>query len=137
MRRLSLPIALVALAAACTSAPDAAAEPAVRTQYLMGTLCTIELPATSSAALDAEAAFREIARVEALLSTWRPGSPLSRVNAAPAGEPVAVSPELARLLARTLELSRETGGAFSPLAGRLIVELWDLRGEGRVPSDEA
>lgn len=98
----------------------------------MGTVCTISVPSGRGADADAEAAFAEIARIEALVSTWRRDSELSRLNHAPAGTAVAVSLEVLTLLDRALKIAGETSGAFTPMAGRLI-EMWDLHGEGRVP----
>lgn len=107
-----------------------------RARYLMGTTCAISLPAGPGVDADADAAFDEIARIEALVSTWRGDSELSRINRAAPGSAVGVSAEVADLLDRAARLGEETGGAFTPLAGRLI-EMWDLRGEGRVPQDAA
>jgi thiamine biosynthesis lipoprotein len=58
---------------------------------------------------------------------------LSRVNAAPVGEPVPVSPELARDLESALSCAHETNGAFTPGIGGLV-EVWELRNGGRRPS---
>src|SRR5262249_57323422 len=46
-----------------------------------------------------EAALRELSRVETLLTTWKRGGELDRIDEAPAGRPVRVSRELADLLA--------------------------------------
>lgn len=61
----------------------------------------------------ADAAFTEIARVEARMSEWRPDSEIGRINAA-AGAPVAVSDETRALLKRALGLAEASGGAFDP-----------------------
>lgn len=116
-----------ALLFAVASAAATAGE-LTRSRYLMGTSCAI----SSSDANAIETSFREISRVESFLSTWRPESELSHYNRAP--EPRSVSGELASILRQANEWSRETNGAFSPTLGRLV-ELWQLRGEGRVPSD--
>lgn len=98
-----------------------------RAQYLMGTVCEISAPATA----DSDAAFAEGARIEAMISTWRDDSELSRVNR---GEG-APSPELAALLRQADAWRDRTGGAFDPRLGELIA-LWGTRAEGRVPSRE-
>ena len=79
----------------------------------MGTICEIRAlgddPARASAAISA--AFEEIAGLESILSTYRPDSEVSRLNASSATV-WPCSPELAEILRRSLELSRATEGAF-------------------------
>ncbi|HSN68372.1 MAG TPA: FAD:protein FMN transferase [Thermoanaerobaculia bacterium] len=131
----SLLLVLPLLLASCASGRDASAPLVSRSRYLMGTACTLSVPSSVDVDGAADAAFGEIARIERLVSTWRSDSDLSRLNAAPAGRALAVSGEVIDLLDRATALSRDTGGAFSPLAGRLIA-MWDLRGEGRVPPED-
>lgn len=57
-------------------------------------------------------AFDEIARIERLMTTWREDSDISRVNAAAGLAPVVVAPETFECLARSLEYSRRSHGAF-------------------------
>jgi thiamine biosynthesis lipoprotein len=84
-------------------------------------------------ALDAsEAAIAEVRRAEALLTTWRPGGELWRVNDGKPGRPVAVSRELSALLATDFAWIPRTRGAFDPTILPLVLA-WDLRGKGRVP----
>ena len=54
----------------------------------------------------------EFRRIDALMSTYKPESELSRVNATAATAPVRVSRELYDLLATSIEYSELTGGAF-------------------------
>lgn len=122
------------LLASCASGREPSADLVSRSRYLMGTACTLSVPASVDVDAAAEAAFAEIARIERLVSTWRGDSEISRINDAPTGRSTAVSMEVLELLDRSTLLSRETEGAFSPLAGRLIA-MWDLRGEGRIPAD--
>ena len=116
--------------------PMPAAESAVVERRLsaMGTVFEISVSAPDRAsALDAsEAAVREIARVEDLLSTWKPGGPLDRLNHARPGRPVDLEPETAAVLADVLAWSARTQGAFDPTVLPLV-RAWDLRGRGRVP----
>ena len=83
-----------------------------------------------------EAALREIERMEGLLSTWDPESALGRLNALPIGTSVEVEEELAALLSEAEAWAERTGRAFDPTVGALL-DAWQVRGEGRVPSDEA
>ncbi|TBR21952.1 FAD:protein FMN transferase [bacterium] len=92
---------------------SANAAPLARSRYLMGTL----LEATLDRAADApalEAAFAEVARLEGLLSTYRPDSEVSRLNAA-AGSPAReVSGDLWALLEASSRAWSASGGLFDP-----------------------
>jgi thiamine biosynthesis lipoprotein len=83
-----------------------------------------------------EAALAEVRRVEALLTTWKPGGELWRVDEGTQGKPVAVSSELAQLLATDLAWVPRTQGAFDPTVLPLV-RAWDLRGKGRIPTPAA
>ncbi|HYK41110.1 MAG TPA: FAD:protein FMN transferase [Thermoanaerobaculia bacterium] len=104
----------------------------------MGTTLSIRVESPDRArALDAsEAAAREIARVEDLLSTWKPGGVLDRLNRVPAGQPIELTDEVASLLRELRAWSSRTKGAFDPTVLPLV-RAWDLRGEGRVPDETA
>jgi thiamine biosynthesis lipoprotein len=82
------------------------------------------------------AAFDEVRRLDGLLSSYRPESEWSIVNRRAAQQPVAVSPELFRLLSVCLERSHETEGAFDITVGPLK-KAWGFHREtGRVPTAE-
>jgi thiamine biosynthesis lipoprotein len=106
-----------------------------RAQYLMGTIADITAVASSEAIAQEAitAGFREIRRLEQLLSTWIETSELSRVNAAAGRVPVAVSPETFELLARAVEIGALTGGAFDITVGP-AVRLWKVTEADRVPT---
>ena len=72
-------------------------------------------------------------RHESLWSRFRPGSEVSRLNAA-CGEPVTLSAETIALLAACNEWYRRTGGVFQPLVGRAIREWGYEVGTGRAPA---
>lgn len=110
-------------------------EPVSRRVYLMGTVCTLTLFSA-----DRPSGLQQLQRLieiledtEAQLSTWREDSALSRFNRHPLGEPFLLESSLCRLFARLLYWSRQTEGTFDPALGRLL-EAWDVRGEGRLPS---
>ena len=73
---------------------------------------------------------------EAQLSTWRPDSEVSRLNAAAGRGPQRLTAATCRLLSDVERQVTETGGAFDPAIGALI-QAWDLHGAGRVPSNTA
>jgi len=58
--------------------------------------------------------------VDRQMSTWKPDSDLSRLNAAPVGQWIPVPPELAIVLAEALRIGRESGGAFDIAVGDLV-----------------
>ncbi len=101
----------------------------------MGTVLGLSVSGRDrDAALEvSEAAVLEIARVEEQLTTWRPGGPLERLNAARAGQTVPVGGEVAALLAEVLLWSQRTERAFDPTVLPLV-RAWDLRGTGRLPA---
>lgn len=71
-------------------------------------------------------------RVNALMSTWREDSELSRFNARHSTEPFAIDFETARVLAVALEMSDKSQGAFDVTVGPLV-EAW---GFGRTPLED-
>lgn len=83
-----------------------------------------------------EGVFSEVARLEAVLSTWRTDTELARVNAAPPGHPTLASTELVSLLAEAARWSTVTGGAFDPGIGALV-DAWNLRGDPTRPAPPA
>jgi thiamine biosynthesis lipoprotein len=81
---------------------------------IMGTRITVELwsdkPAAGEKAIDA--VMDEMRRIDTDMSTYKPDSEVSRVNAQAARAPVKISKELFDLLTTALEYSRITDGAF-------------------------
>ncbi|MEO0481824.1 MAG: FAD:protein FMN transferase [Planctomycetota bacterium] len=99
----------------------------------MGTRCTLRAEGASrDEAL--ERSIRAIESVEQRLSIWRVDSELSRLNAQPLGEVFELSQALLADLTRARHWTDRLEGAFDPGVGALI-DLWDLRGEGRRPTD--
>lgn len=101
----------------------------------MGTYLNLVVEASDRpAALEAsEAIVASVEAAETRLSTWTDASELSRVNHAPVGQTLTLSPLLARDLQRALECAEATDGAFTPGIGPLV-RAWGLRTGGRQPS---
>lgn len=100
-----------------------------RARYLMGTVCEVAVAENAEGAAESiERAFAEAERIERFLSTWKPESELSRVNAG-----ATPSAELAELLATALAWSKKTGGAFDPRV-RALIEVWKTREDGALPT---
>ena len=131
-------VALSACVFAACAAPAAHAEWYSRVDDgIMGTRISMELwaedPASAGRAIDAVLA--EMRRVDELMSTYKPTSQLSKVNAEAAQHPVAVTPELFKLLETSLEYSEITGGAFD-ITYASVGYLYDFRRHIH-PSEEA
>jgi thiamine biosynthesis lipoprotein len=94
--------------------PPAEASVIRRSRALMGTVFEILVVETSGARAEAAigAAFEEVARLEELMSEWRPDSEISRVNAAAGRAAVQVSPEILEILGEARRVSEASGGAF-------------------------
>ncbi|HUO83219.1 MAG TPA: FAD:protein FMN transferase [Gammaproteobacteria bacterium] len=81
---------------------------------IMGTGMRVELWSEDEAEARAAIAsvWREMHRIDRLMSTYKADSEISAVNREAAARPVAVGAELLGLIAESLELSRLTDGAF-------------------------
>ncbi|HEU5304781.1 MAG TPA: FAD:protein FMN transferase [Gemmatimonadales bacterium] len=101
----------------------------------MGTTLHVAVAAPSRAdGIQAiEDAFAAVRGVDSLLSTWRDDSEIARLNHAAPQTPVRLSHDLYAWLQEAARWTRLTAGAFDPSIGSLV-DAWDLRGRGRVPS---
>ena len=81
---------------------------------IMGTRIVVELWSEDKAKGEqaVQAVLDEMRRVDAAMSTYKPTSELSLVNAQAATKPVLISQELFDLLQTSVEYSKLTGGAF-------------------------
>jgi len=66
-----------------------------------------------------EAVFAEFDRLDRLMSVWKEGSDVTRLNAAAGQAPVAVSAEVFEVLTRARQVSEWTGGKFDVTFGAL------------------
>jgi thiamine biosynthesis lipoprotein len=80
-----------------------------------------------------EQALDEIDRVDRLLSHYKRDSALSALNRQAASGPVAVEAELFDLIARAVDHSRASDGAFDITVGPLMRAWGFFGGDGRVP----
>lgn len=102
---------------------------------VMGTSFQLEAIGTDARELDRVLglALDELRRVEDVFTVWR-DSELTRLNARAGQGPIAVSPELAEVLATSVECGRVTNGAFDVTYFPLR-PLWDYKAEHpRLPS---
>jgi thiamine biosynthesis lipoprotein len=110
------------------------APPVEREVAAMGTRLRVVVSAAERATAfrASEAAVAAVEAAEQRLSTWRTDTELARLNAAPVGEPFAMSPELARDLDGAAHWFLASGGAFDPGVGALV-DAFGLRHGGRIP----
>jgi thiamine biosynthesis lipoprotein len=108
------------------------------TQTHMGSEFKIVLytsdPSLASSA--SRAAFERIAALDATLSDYQPESELTRLCNRAGGPPVAVSPDLFEVLARSHVMYDRSGGAFDVTVGP-VVRLWRrARRDRKMPAPE-
>ena len=106
---------------------------------VMGTILRITAlaadEATGRGAL--EAGRVAVFRVDSLMSTYKPDSEISVLNAAAGtGAWTALSPWTEEVLAASLRWARRSGGAFDPTVGPLM-RAWGFRGGPKRPPDPA
>lgn len=144
-RRASIPVTVFAAVllgvtqVACSGAPGSVTDLRGST---MGTTWSVKIadlpPSVAAADLENEIAVT-LRRIDALMSTYRDDSELTRFNASPGTAWTDASPELVAVLAEARRVSRLTGGAFDVTVGP-VVNLWgfgpDLRADA-VPDDAA
>jgi FAD:protein FMN transferase len=142
MLRFSSPLVqltaiLCALPAALAAGPAAADDWFSGERAIMGTRIAVELWAPDRATADRhiESVMQEMHRIDALMSTYKPTSQVSLVNAEAAQRPVRIDADLFGLLETSLEYSRITEGAFD-ITYASVGYLYDFRKHVK-PSDAA
>ena len=113
-------------------------QPTVYREFqIMGTLASVAVLAEDrSRAIEASQLVLEaLVATENRLSTWREDSELSQLNRSSLSEGVRLSQETQEELAQAEWCRQMTDGAFDISVGRLV-DLWDLRGQGAIPSND-
>lgn len=136
---MRLPIVIAIGLAAATGAVS----PGVLTRYeaqRLSMACMYDIVAFAETSSDMpvvlERAMDEVDRIDRLMSHYKPQSPLSQLNREAAGGPVVVDRELFDLIARSIDYSRDTDGAFDVTVGPLMKAWGFFLGDGRVPRGE-
>ncbi len=127
---------LVLIAALAAVLPGLAqAEWHAREQSIMGTRVAVELWSEDAALAERamDAVIAEMRRTDELMSTYKPGSQLSQVNAHAHERPVEVDVDIITVVERGLEMSRLSGGAFD-VTYASVGYLYDYRAHQR-PTD--
>jgi thiamine biosynthesis lipoprotein len=137
-----MPRLLVILALACAScaAPPPPRHLVERSRLAMGSQLRLAAwTADETAAVTAfEQVFREFDRLDSLLSVWKPGSDVVRMNEAAGRQPVAVSADTLAVLEAAAQASDWTDGKFDITFGALA-DIWkfDHDQDNTVPSQAA
>ncbi len=104
--------------------------------HTMGTTWSVKLADTDLLDGERNLLLREIEaeleHVNALMSTWREDSELSRFNASTSLEPFAVSKQTLEVFEIAQTVSRDSGGAFDVTVGPLVAA-WGFGATDRVP----
>src|SRR5262245_30937477 len=131
-------LAATLAAGACAARP--APQRLERTGAAMGS--ELRLTAYARDAEEARAAFdavfADFDRLDGLMSVWRGGSDVLRINAAAGERPVAVSPEMREILHAARQISEWTHGKFDVTFGALA-DIWkfDAQNQDNSVPDEA
>jgi thiamine biosynthesis lipoprotein len=127
--KLSFLIILAAgVLGSCTRSPPA------RSEFVLGTVCTINLYRYGSSPVYGKL-FSRLRELEGMLNANSADSALAAINAAAGIEPVPAGEDLLRVLERALYFARASGGAFDPTIGPLV-RLWGIGTEkAGVPED--
>lgn len=108
-----------------------------REEAIMGTRVAVELwaddPALAARAM--EAVIAEMRRTDELMSTYKPASQLSQVNAEAHERPVEVDPEIIDIVAKSFEFSRLSDGAFD-VTYASVGYLYDYRAHARPTAEQ-
>lgn len=103
-----------------------------RTDFVLGTVCTVKLVEGGSSKATDEI-FKRLKEIDDRMSANKEGTEIAAVNNAAGGKAVAVSEDTFFVISKALDYARLTGGAFDPTVGPLV-KLWNIGNEGaKVP----
>ncbi len=113
------------------------------TSELMGTTVSLNVyvgerdaEGAEAAGAAMQAALAEMARIETMMSEWKPTTELSKLNAGAGAEARKASPELFEVLEVAKRVHEETGGSFD-VTFHGVGHLWSFRPGSKPPSREA
>jgi thiamine biosynthesis lipoprotein len=129
----ALTIAMGTAATAGIGTPHSVTYPA----HTMGTYVHVVLVTADSAAAgpDAMAALHVFSHTDSLMSNWTSTSEVARINREAAAATTVVEPEVARVIARSLEVWRQSDGAFDITVEPLVRAWGFIGGKPHVPTD--
>ena len=95
-----------------------------RTEFVLGTICTVNLYDRGTDAIYTEI-FDRLKELESILSANRDGTNLMDINAGAGIAPVKAAPETIAILSETLIFSEKTAGLLDPTIGPLV-KAWNI-----------
>lgn len=126
---------LVMFSAMAGLAQPVQAEELSRTDFVLGTVCTVRLMEGGSAETLKEV-FARLRTIEDRMSANKDGTEIALVNAQAGKAPVKVSPDTFFVISKALEYAQRTAGEFDPTVGPLV-KLWNIgSGDEKVPSQK-
>jgi thiamine biosynthesis lipoprotein len=124
---------IVLFAAACSFSGCTKNAVSLRTEQVLGTVCTINAYDSGTKTLYDEL-FSRLHEIEDEFSVNKATSEVSKVNDAAGDHPVAVTGDVLYVIKEALEYARISNGAFDPTIGPLV-KLWGINTDhARVPS---
>ncbi len=141
-RAVALAIAVAAVATGALAHAEARAEKQaqVRSSRAMGTRVTVTMWGVDGKLVEAGSAavFAEFARVDRLMTSWLDSSDVSKINSAAGRRAIPVGEEVFAVIARALDVSRRSQGAFDITVGAFR-GLWkfDQDIDGTIPTPAA
>ncbi len=128
------------LCASCAGPEPVTPHPVERSRLAMGSQLRLLAWTTDEASTVAafDQVFREFDRLESLLSIWKPGSDVVRLNQAAGGAPIAISPDTVTVLEAAAQASEWTGGKFDITFG-VYTDIWkfDHDQDNTIPDQRA
>lgn len=103
-----------------------------------GTYYTIKIKSSKENNLLQKAVKEEFAAINSEMSVFDINSEISEINRAPAGQWIALSAPMQKLLKNAYKIYLDSNGAFDPTTGRLV-DLWGFGTAGgiqKIPSEE-
>lgn len=112
-------------------------ETIIHSRLLMGTVVEITFPnGNHNAEEAAQAAFKEIERLEAIFSSYRSDSEISKITASAGKAQIKVSPEVMEVVKIAIKVASLSKGAFDPTFGPLGT-IWRKARKTKTPPDAA
>ncbi|MDR2759454.1 MAG: FAD:protein FMN transferase [Spirochaetaceae bacterium] len=109
--------------------------PPARSEFVLGTVCTVNLYRGGTAALYGDI-FARLRDLEGLMSSNAADTEVARINQNAGIAPVKAGEEVIRVLSAALHYAELSGGTFDPTVGPLV-KLWGIGTEqARIPAEE-
>ena len=135
---IKLAVFILLILSSLTTPPLSAAEVFKRNSVVMGTDIELTASGADEARVNAafDAAIREMERIEAEMSEWRDGTPISLVNQKSGKEAVPVPDELFQVIAAAQKVSGLSNGAFD-ISWAAMRGVWSFaKGQEHLPTQE-